>query len=152
VIETLGLVLAALDFFKLTVPVEKFLRKLTGWVQELFSEMAWARERLVARGNDGSTIVYKPMFYFTCLFVWLPSIVLSIALWWSGDIPWFAVPIALIFMCVILIAAFWLLARLLLFVLGLLLVVLVALQKAPSGVVGSVGLVLAVADFLARNG
>jgi hypothetical protein len=152
VIEAIGLALAALDFCKLTGPAQVFARKLIGWLQELFGEMAWSRERLFARGEDGSTIVYKPMLYFTALFVWLPSIAMSMALWWSGDIPWFAVPLVVIFTCAILIAAFWLFAKFMLFVLGILITVLAALQKVPNGVIGAFGLVLAVAAFLLQNG
>jgi hypothetical protein len=151
VIEAIGLALAALDFCKLTAPAQAYARKLIGWLQELFGEMAWSRERLFARGEDPSTIVYKPMFYFTGLFVWLPSIVLSIALWWSGDIPWFAVPLVVILTCAILIGAFWLFAKFMLFVLGILVTVLAVLQKVPNGVIGALGLIVAVAAFLLEN-
>jgi hypothetical protein len=151
-IEAIGLTLAALDFLKLTVPAEALLRKLAGWLQDLFGEMEWSTERLVMRGKDGTTIVYKPMFYFAALFVWLPSVALSVALWWNGDIPWFAVPIVLIISSAILIAAFWLSARLMLFALGVLMALLATIKKAPKGVFGVLGLLVAATAYFLPNG
>ena len=146
-LEAIGLILACLDFLKIAEKVETLLGS---WHQKLdiFVDVIADSLKNPLQGEGDDAMVSIPWMIVCAIVVGVPTIGVLIFWWqqhfmWQLIIPWIGGVVCMTFVMLVL-------GKLLNFFFNTILIVLAIFKRAPSGIIGSVGLLIAVVAFVER--